>query len=168
MHDDEDVLAEEPAGLIEPVAADPPDEPICRVHPVRDRQPPQEWWKATVGMAQDSHPDEPASIQEALASPAAEFWQRAMTEELQSLHSNAKWDAWAAAKDLLRYVKGTATLGITYGEKEGVVVYGDADFAGCLDTRRSTTGVVFLVHGGAVAWASRVQPTVASSTTEPE
>jgi hypothetical protein len=65
---------------------------------------------------------------------------------------------WAAAKDLLRYVKGTATLGITYGEKECVVGYGDADFAGCLDTRRSTTGVVFLVHGGAVAWVSRVQP----------
>jgi hypothetical protein len=58
---------------------------------------------------------------------------------------------WAAAKDLLRYVKGTAALGITYGEKECAVGYGDADFAGCLDTRRSTTGVVFLVHRGAVA-----------------
>jgi hypothetical protein len=48
---------------------------------------------------------------------------------------------WAAAKDRLRYVKSTATLGITYGEKEGVVGYGDTDFAVCLDTRRSMTGV---------------------------
>jgi hypothetical protein len=85
MHDDEDVLAEEPAGPIEPVAADLPGEPIRRVHPVRNRQP----WKATVGMAHDSHPDKLALIQEASASPAAEFWQQAMTEELQSLHSNA-------------------------------------------------------------------------------
>jgi hypothetical protein len=75
---------------------------------------------------------------------------------------------WAAAKDLLRYVKGTAAQGISYGEKEGVVGYGDDDFVGCLDTRKSTTGVVFLLHGGAVAWASRVQPTVASPTTEAE
>jgi hypothetical protein len=52
--------------------------------------------------------------------------------------------------------------------KEGIVGCGDADFAGCLNTRRSTTGVVFLLHGGAVAWASRVQPTMASSTTEAE
>jgi hypothetical protein len=40
---------------------------------------------------------------------------------------------WAAAKDPLRYVNGMATLGITYGETEGVVGYRDADLAGCLD-----------------------------------
>jgi hypothetical protein len=49
----------------------------------RKWQPPQEWRRATVGIAHDSHPDEPAMIQETLTSPAAEYWQQAMTEELQ-------------------------------------------------------------------------------------
>lgn len=37
-----------------------------------------------------------------------------------------------------------------------------------MDTRRSTTGYVFKVHGGAIAWKSKRQNTVALSTTEAE
>ena len=44
----------------------------------------------------------------------------------------------------------------------------DADWGGDLDTRRSTTGYVFKVYGGIVAWKSRRQPTVALPTTEAE
>jgi hypothetical protein len=44
----------------------------------------------------------------------------------------------------------------------------DADFAGDLDTRKSTTGYVFTLGGGAISWASKRQPTVAASTTETE
>jgi hypothetical protein len=44
----------------------------------------------------------------------------------------------------------------------------DADWGGNIDTRRSTTGYVFKVYGGVVAWKSRRQPTVALSTTEVE
>jgi hypothetical protein len=35
---------------------------------------------------------EPATIQEALAPPAAECWQQAMMEELKSLHTNRSWE----------------------------------------------------------------------------
>jgi ribonuclease HI len=77
---------------------------------------------------------------------------------------------WAAAKGVLRYVAGTKDYGITYGGigDTKIIGYCDADFAGDIDTRRSTTGYVFTIGGGAVSWSSRRQATVAASTTEAE
>lgn len=37
-----------------------------------------------------------------------------------------------------------------------------------MDTKRSTTGYIFKVYGGTIAWKSKRQPTVAFSTTEAE
>lgn len=76
---------------------------------------------------------------------------------------------WQAAKGLLRYVASTQEHGIVFDKDPGLVIgYCDADYAGDLDTRRSTTGFVFILHGGAIAWLSKRQPTVAASTTEAE
>jgi hypothetical protein len=49
-----------------------------------------------------------------------------------------------------------------------VVGYCDADWAGDLEDRRSTTGFVFMMGGGATSWSSKRQPTIALSTTEAE
>ncbi|PSC68653.1 retrotransposon Ty1-copia subclass [Micractinium conductrix] len=58
---------------------------------------------------------------------------------------------------------------ITFGAgPPGLQVFCDADHAGDIDTRRSTTGYAFIFNGGAISWASRLQPTVAASTTEAE
>jgi hypothetical protein len=68
-----------------------------------------------------------------------------------------------------RYLKQTKNYGIIFGrERRGLFTYSDADHAGDKDTRRSTTGYVSIIHGGAVGWKSRLQPTVALSTTEAE
>lgn len=44
----------------------------------------------------------------------------------------------------------------------------DADWAGDRGTRRSTTGYIFKLFGGAISWRSKLQPTVALSSTEAE
>jgi hypothetical protein len=76
---------------------------------------------------------------------------------------------WVIAKDVLRYLKGTKDVGIMF-KKTDLCLHGfcDADFAGDVDTRRSTTAYVFVLQGGAVSWSSKLQPTVAVSTAEAE
>jgi hypothetical protein len=44
----------------------------------------------------------------------------------------------------------------------------DSDYAGCLDSRKSTFGYVFLLAGGAVSWKSGKQSVIATSTMEAE
>ena len=69
--------------------------------------------------------------------------------------SNPSEDHLAVAKQVLRYLAGTAN-------------YCDADYAGDLDKRNPTSGFVFLRSGGAVSWSSKLQSTVALSTCEAE
>jgi hypothetical protein len=75
-----------------------------------------------------------------------------------------------AAKRILRYIKGTLELGILYkkGEQADLIAYSDSDYGGDIDDRKSTSGYVFMLGSGAVAWSSRKQPIVTLSTTEAE
>jgi transposase InsO family protein len=78
---------------------------------------------------------------------------------------------WIAVKRILRYLQGTSNHVLQYGGSPlslQVIGYCDADYAGDIDTRRSTTGYTFLLAGGAISWNSKKQPTVALSTTEAE
>jgi hypothetical protein len=76
---------------------------------------------------------------------------------------------WRAVKWTLRYLKGSIGYRLQYRRNGGPLQgYSDADWAGNLDDRRSTTGYVFLLGGASISWGSKKQPTVALSTTEAE
>ena len=78
---------------------------------------------------------------------------------------------WIATQRIFKYLKGTLDHVLQYGGSSSslqAVGYCDADYAGDIDTRRSTTGYTFLLAGGAISWNSKKQPTVALSTTEAE
>ena len=75
-----------------------------------------------------------------------------------------------AAKRVLRYLKQTRDLNLTYvkDSPEAIIGYSDADWAGDVQDRRSTSGNVFLLGGGAITLSSRKQSSVALSTVEAE
>lgn len=77
---------------------------------------------------------------------------------------------WTAVKRILRYLKGTANTCLIYNGNQGteLVGFSDSDWAGCIDTRRSTTGYVFIMGGAAITWQSKRQPSTALSSMEAE
>lgn len=77
---------------------------------------------------------------------------------------------WLAAKRILRFLKGTISTKLCYSKNEVEDIFGfcDADYASDVDERKSVTGYIFKKQGGAIAWCSKKQPTVALSTTESE
>jgi hypothetical protein len=75
-----------------------------------------------------------------------------------------------ALNRILKYLKGCPGKGLLY-TKYGVLqveCYTDADWAGFLDDRRSTSGYCTFVGGNLVSWRSKKQPVVARSTAEAE
>ena len=75
-----------------------------------------------------------------------------------------------AVKRILRYLKGTTHLGLLYSKDDckDCVGYSDADWAGDIDDRKSTSGYLFQIGGTAVSWRSKKQVCVALSTAEAE
>ena len=74
-----------------------------------------------------------------------------------------------AVKRMMRYLKGTSHMELAFrGTLRPFVGYTDADWAGDLQTRRSTSGFLFNIGSGAISWSSKRQPTVSLSTCEAE
>lgn len=73
-------------------------------------------------------------------------------------------------KRIFKYLKGTFNYGLIYDSSVTPKLrgYSDADYAGDTITRRSTSGFIFMMGDGIVAWCSQRQKSVALSTTEAE
>ena len=71
---------------------------------------------------------------------------------------------------VIGYIKNTPDYRITYSWDLDLSphAYVDADYGGCQDTRRSTSGYVFIMASGPVTWSSKCQATAALSTVEAE
>lgn len=73
-----------------------------------------------------------------------------------------------AAKRVLRYLKGTSKFGITYNNTDGIPAFTDLDWGNSIEDRRSISGYLIKLGGGAISWRVKKQPTVALSSTEAE
>ena len=70
----------------------------------------------------------------------------------------------------MRYLQGIKDFKLTYRHSDPleVVGYSDSDFTGCTDTRKSTSGYIFLLAKGVISWRSIKQTIIASFTIEAE
>nr|GEY91833.1 retrovirus-related Pol polyprotein from transposon TNT 1-94 [Tanacetum cinerariifolium] len=73
-------------------------------------------------------------------------------------------------KRIFRYLRGTANTGLWYTKDSGFELTGfsDADYAGCKDTFKSTSGGAQFLGEKLVSWSSKKQDCTALSTAEAE
>ena len=90
--------------------------------------------------------------------------------KLSQYMRNPSKDHWMGVKRVLRYIKGTVDHGLTFTHTDNFVLNGfsDADWAGCVDSRKSTSGYAFFMGRSLISWASKKQSIVALSSTEAE
>lgn len=91
-------------------------------------------------------------------------------QQLSQFLDNFSFAHWAASLRVVRYLKGTRHLKLRLGGQNPVQLVGftDADWANCLNTRRSVGGFAFFLGGGAISWLCRKQKTVVTSSAESE
>ncbi|MBW0495496.1 hypothetical protein O181_035211 [Austropuccinia psidii MF-1] len=77
---------------------------------------------------------------------------------------------WNGFLHVLRYLRGTADLGLYYASSEdsGLCAYSDTDWGNCKQTRQSVTGFIVSLHNCLIIWKTRKQLTVSLSTAEAE
>jgi hypothetical protein len=72
------------------------------------------------------------------------------------------------SKRILRYLKGTSSLKLTFDKIDKIAGYSDASYAEDKKDRKSTGGYVFKMNGGAISWKSSKQKIVTMSSCEAE
>jgi len=76
---------------------------------------------------------------------------------LSRFQANPGIEHWKALMHVIGYIKNTIDYSLTYSRDGDLspLAFVDADYGGCRDTRRSTSGYIFTMAGGAVTWSSK-------------
>ena len=83
--------------------------------------------------------------------------------------SNPGLDHWVAVKHILKYLRRTRNYMLVYSGRDLIPIgYTDSDFQSDTDDRKSISGSVFTLGGGAIVWRSIKQSCVIDSTMEAE
>ncbi|MBW0582204.1 hypothetical protein O181_121919 [Austropuccinia psidii MF-1] len=77
---------------------------------------------------------------------------------------------WKAFLHVLRYLKGTTDVCITYqkNKEEDAIAYSDANWGNCRVMQRSVSGHLILLNQGLVIWKTKKKSTVSLSSAEAE
>ena len=87
---------------------------------------------------------------------------------LSQFMRNPGREHWEAVKRVIRYLKGSADMGLTLGTADTrLEAYVDANWASQSHCH-SMTGYIVYLHGSPIAWSARKQSIIALSTAEAE
>ncbi|KAK4397721.1 Retrovirus-related Pol polyprotein from transposon RE1 [Sesamum angolense] len=91
-------------------------------------------------------------------------------QQLSQFLQHPREPHWDAALHLVRYLKGSSTLGVFFSTDSPLTLsaFSDSDWASCLDTRRSVTSYCVFLGGSLVSWKTKKQATVSRSSAEAE
>jgi hypothetical protein len=92
------------------------------------------------------------------------------TQQLSQFLSAPTIIHYGSACRVVRYLKGTPGRGLFFSRQSTLQLLGfvDADWANCVDTRRSTSGYCFFIGSSLISWRSKKQQTVSRSSYEAE
>lgn len=91
------------------------------------------------------------------------------TTYMSQFNNRPSKEHWTGVQHILRYLKQTKDTKLIFQQTgKGLQVFCDSDWASDKVDRRSFSGYVILLAGGAVSWSSKKQRTTALSTVEAE
>jgi hypothetical protein len=92
------------------------------------------------------------------------------TQQLSQFLSAPTIVHYESACRIVRYLKGSPGRGLFFSRQSTLQLMGfaDADWANCVDTRRSTSGYCFFIGSSLISWRSKKQQTVSRSSSEAE
>jgi hypothetical protein len=92
------------------------------------------------------------------------------TQQLSQFMHKPTMTHYKAACRVIRYLKHNPGRGLMFNRNSDIQIlgYSDADWAGCLDTRRSTSGYCFFIGSFLISWKAKKQLTISKSSSEAE